>query len=61
MVRVTIRVMKGAREMDAVQCLSSCDDEVELMPTFGSGVSPGDPVQRFSLEKGVGVVISTQL
>ena len=64
MVHVTVCAMKGVREMDAAECLSSRDNEVELMPTFGSGVSPGEPVQRLSLEKGVGdakLVITAQL
>lgn len=38
---------------DTVQGVTSCDDQVELMPVFRSGVSPRSFVACFVLEVGV--------
>ena len=46
--------MEAARDQHLVQQGSPGDDEVQLVPVAGPGVSPGHPVVGFGGEEGVG-------
>ena len=53
MVRVTIGALVAARYLDAGEVDTSGEDQVELMPVFGSRLSPGDSMLRLCVEEGV--------
>ena len=61
---MSVCTVKGAGEADGVECLSSSNDEIKLVPALRSWMSPGDPVQWLGLEIGVGnaeLMIAAQL
>ena len=53
-VRVAVGTVVGASDEHVVEQGPPGDDEVQLVPVLGSGVSPGHSVLRFSGEEGVG-------
>ena len=52
-VSVTIGDLVAAGYLDAGEVDTSAEDQVELMPVFGSRVSPGDSMLRLCVADGV--------
>ena len=52
-VNVTIGALVAASDLDAGKVDTSGEDQVKLMPVFGSQVSPGDSMLRLCIEEGV--------
>ena len=52
-VSVTISGLVAASYLDAGKVNTSGEDQVELMPVFGSRVSPGDSMLRLCVADGV--------
>ena len=53
MVGITVSAVIAPRVKDAAEVRSSGDDEVELVPVAGTGVSPRHFLQLLTLEEGV--------
>ena len=53
MVGITVSAVIAPRVKDSAEVRSSGDDEVELVPVAGTGVSPRHFLQLLTLEEGV--------